>query len=149
MNAAGSGRPRRVLLVVEDSPSDVRLVKECLRESEAFLEPNVVNNGAEAMAFLRREGTYAGAPRPDLILLDLNLPGMSGREVLARSKADDDLRRIPVVVLTSSDAYEDIAACYDLGANCYVTKPICLDEFARVIQTLAKFWLTAARLPEE
>jgi len=149
MDEAICAKPRDVMLIVEDSASDVRLIKECLRESGTLGEASVVDDGAAAMAFLRRQGAYADAPRPALILLDLNLPKMNGREVLAQVKSDADLKRIPVVILTSSDADEDVVTCYELGANCYVTKPIGLDEFARVIRSLAAFWLTVARLPEE
>ena len=121
-------------LLVEDNPGDVRLTREALSESKLRNNLSVVVDGVEAMAFLRREGAYANAPRPDLIMLDLNLPKKSGREVLAEIKADESLRRIPVVVITSSEAEQDIFATYNLHVNCYVTKPVDLDQFIKVVR---------------
>lgn len=144
----GSGRPAEFLLV-EDNPGDVRLTREALGESKLRNHLSVVGDGVEAMAFLRREGPYAEAPRPDLILLDLNLPKKSGREVLAEIKADESLRRIPVVVITSSEAEQDIFATYNLHVNCYVSKPVDLDQFIKVVRSISTFWLTIVKLPDE
>lgn len=144
----GSGRPAEFLLV-EDNPGDVRLTREALNESKFRNHLSVVGDGVEAMAFLRREGPYAEAPRPDLILLDLNLPKKSGREVLAEIKADESLRRIPVVVITSSEAEQDIFATYNLHVNCYVSKPVDLDQFIKVVRSISTFWLTIVKLPDE
>ncbi len=135
------------ILLVEDSPSDADLVMETLGESKVFNQIHIAEDGVEALAFLRREGKYAAAPRPDLILLDLNLPRKNGREVLADIKADPNLAIIPVVVLTTSSADEDILRAYQLQANCYVTKPVGLDEFTQIIQSIDAFWLAAVKLP--
>jgi len=140
------GRPVEFLLA-EDNPGDVRLTKEALRESKISNNLNVVPDGVEAMAFLRREGKYADAPRPDVILLDLNLPKKDGREVLAEVKADPSLRLIPVVIITSSEAEQDVLRTYELYANCYVTKPVDLEQFIKVIQSIETFWLTIVTLP--
>jgi chemotaxis family two-component system response regulator Rcp1 len=140
------GRPVEFLLA-EDNPGDVRLTKEALRESKISNNLNVVPDGVEAMAFLRREGKYADAPRPDVILLDLNLPKKDGREVLAEVKADPVLRLIPVVIITSSEAEQDVLKTYELYANCYVTKPVDLEQFIKVIQSIETFWLTIVTLP--
>jgi chemotaxis family two-component system response regulator Rcp1 len=137
------------ILIVEDNPGDVRLAQEILKESKARNNLHVAEDGVEAIAFLRREGQYADAPRPDLILLDLNLPQRNGYEVLAEIKEDPDLKRIPVVVLTTSEAEEDILRTYDLHANCYITKPIDLDRFIEVVRTIEEFWLTIVKLPAE
>ncbi|GBG13217.1 two-component system response regulator [Novimethylophilus kurashikiensis] len=134
-------------LLAEDNPGDVRLTKEALRESKIRNNLNVVPDGVEAMAFLRREGKYADAPTPDVVLLDLNLPKKDGREVLAEIKTDPVLKRIPVVIITSSEAEQDILRTYDLHANCYVTKPVDLDQFIKVIQSIESFWLTIVKLP--
>jgi chemotaxis family two-component system response regulator Rcp1 len=142
------GRAGRILLV-EDNPGDVRLVQEALGESKLSNTLNVVENGVEALAFLRRQGKYCSAPRPDLILLDLNLPLKDGREVLREIKQDADLRRIPVVVLTSSKAEHDILKTYDLHANCYIRKRMDLDQFIMVIQLLRSFWCRIVQLPPE
>ena len=139
--------PRIHVLLVEDNPGDVRLTTEALREGKIPHHLHVVSDGIEAMAFLRREGPYADAPRPDLILLDLNLPKKDGREVLAEIKADENLKRIPVVVLTTSQAEEDILRTYELHANCYVTKPVDLQQFIAVIRAIEEYWLATARLP--
>ncbi|MBC8264008.1 MAG: response regulator [Anaerolineales bacterium] len=140
------GKPVEILLV-EDNPGDVRLTQEALKEGKMLNNLHVVGDGVEALAFLRREGKYANAPRPDVILLDLNLPKKDGREVLAEVKADEDLRRIPVVVLTVSKAEEDILKTYDLHANCYITKPLDLDQFIKVVKAIEDFWLTIVKLP--
>lgn len=135
------------ILLVEDNPGDVRLIREALRASPLRNALHVARDGDEAMAFLRREGPWAQAPRPNLILLDLNLPRKDGREVLSEIKADPDLKRIPVLVLTTSTAAEDVRRSYDAHANCYLTKPVRLDDFRRVIKLVEEFWLTAVRLP--
>lgn len=135
------------ILLVEDNPADVRLTLEALKESRLLTNLHVVGDGVAAMAFLRHEGEYKGAPRPDLILLDLNLPRKDGREVLADVKNDPDLKRIPVAVLTTSQAEEDVVRSYDLHANCYVTKPVDLDQFLHVVRTINEFWLTIVKLP--
>ena len=146
MSAAALGRPVEILLV-EDNPGDVDLTRETLQDSKLLNHMNVVNNGVEAMAYLRREGKYADRTRPDLILLDLNLPKKDGREVLAEVKADDRLRCIPVVVLTTSSAEQDILQAYDLHANCYITKPVNLDQFSAVVRAIEEFWFTIVKLP--
>jgi chemotaxis family two-component system response regulator Rcp1 len=137
------------ILLVEDNPGDVRLTLEALRDGKMNNNLSVVEDGEEAMAFLRREGGYANALRPDVILLDLNLPKKDGREVLAEVKADENLRRIPVVILTTSQAEEDILRSYNLQANCYVTKPLDLDQFIKVVRSIEEFWLTIVKLPPE
>ena len=144
-NAADS-KPIEILLV-EDNPGDVRLTVEALREGRVANQLHVVEDGVEAMLFLRREGRYADVPRPDLILLDLNLPRKDGREVLAELKQDADLRRIPVVVLTSSAAEQDIMQAYNLYANCYITKPVDLEQFLKIIRSIEDFWLIVVKLP--
>ena len=133
--------------MVEDSPTDVLITREAIKTSKLANELHVVEDGVEAMAFLRREGGYADAPRPDLILLDLNLPRKDGRGVLAEVKADPALRHIPVVVLTSSQAEQDIVRAYDLHANCYVTKPVDLDQFITIVRSIEQFWFTVLKLP--
>ena len=135
------------ILLVEDNPGDVRLTQEALREGKIRNRLMVARDGVEALAMLRREGPHTNAPRPDLILLDLNLPRKDGREVLADIKVDENLRRIPVVVLTTSKAEEDILKTYDLHANCYITKPVDLEQFIDVIKSIDDFWLTVVRLP--
>ena len=135
------------ILLVEDNPGDVRLTIEALKEDKLQNNLHVVKDGIEAMAFLHQEGEYANAPRPDLILLDLNLPKKDGREVLNEIKADEGLKRIPVVVLTNSQAEEDILKTYDLHANCYITKPVNLEQFVKVVRSIEQFWLTIVRLP--
>lgn len=144
MSAPGS--PVEILLV-EDNPGDVRLTREALRDAKVRNHLHVVDDGVRAVEFLRGQGDYASAVRPDLILLDLNLPRMSGLEVLQEIKTDPDLLRIPVVVLTSSQAERDIASAYALHANCFVTKPVDLDHFMHVVRSLEDFWLTTVRLP--
>jgi CheY-like chemotaxis protein len=146
MSSEWSVKPIEILMV-EDNPGDVRLTVEALKEGKVRNKLHVVEDGVEAMAFLRGEGEYADAPRPDLILLDLNLPKKDGREVLAEIKGDPNLRRIPVVVLTVSEANEDILKTYDLHANCYITKPVDLDQFIVVVKSVEDFWLTIVKLP--
>lgn len=146
MNELDSARAIDVLLV-EDNPGDVRLTKEALREGKVRNRLHVVSDGVEALQFLRREGKYADAPRPDLMLLDLNLPRKDGREVLEEMKSDHDLRRIPVVILTTSSSEQDIVRSYDLHANCYITKPVDLDQFISVVRGVEDFWLTVVKLP--
>ena len=133
--------------MVEDNPGDVRLTVEALKEAKVRNNLHTVEDGVEALAFLRREGRYADVPRPDLVLLDLNLPKMNGREVLAEIKEDPDLRRIPVVILTISQAEQDIVKSYNLHANCYITKPVDLDQFLEVVKSIENFWLTMVKLP--
>ena len=135
------------ILLVEDSPGDVRLTEEVLREAEIPNELHVVDDGEQAMEFVGGHGTHGDAPRPDLILLDLNLPRKDGREVLAELKADPELRRIPVVVLTTSSAERDVLRSYDLNANCFITKPVDLEEFISVVRSIEAFWLSIVRLP--
>ncbi len=137
------------ILLVEDNPGDVRLTREALKDGKIVNNLHVAEDGVEALAYLRREGEYSDAVRPELILLDLNLPKKDGREVLAEIKADKDLRRIPVVILTSSAAEQDIVKSYNLHANCYVTKPVDLDQFINVVKSIEYFWLTVVRLPPE
>jgi CheY-like chemotaxis protein len=136
-----------VILLVEDNPGDVRLTKEVFKQSRIRNSLHVVNDGEEAMSFLRREGEYADAPRPGLILLDLNMPKMDGREVLNAVKDDESLRRIPIVVLTTSEAEEDVYNAYNLHANAYIRKPVDLDAFMEVIRMLEDFWLELVKLP--
>ena len=137
------------ILLVEDNPGDVRLTQEALKESKVTNNLSVAEDGVEALAFLKREGKYANAPRPDLLLLDLNLPKKDGRELLEEIKADEHLRRIPVVVLTTSKAEEDILRMYDQHANCYITKPIDFDQFIDVVKSIEDFWLTIVKLPTD
>jgi CheY-like chemotaxis protein len=135
------------VLLVEDNPGDVRLTKEALKEGKLLNQLTVVGDGVEALSFLRKQGIYADAPQPELILLDLNLPKKDGREVLAEIKADPDLRRIPVVVLTTSSSEEDILKIYDLHANCYITKPVDLEQFMGVVKSIEDFWVSVVKLP--
>ncbi|OEU55729.1 MAG: response regulator [Desulfuromonadales bacterium C00003096] len=135
------------ILLVEDNPGDVRLTQEVLRDGKMNNNLYVAKDGVDAVTFLRREGAYTDAPVPDMILLDLNLPKKDGREVLAEIKADPLLKRIPVVVLTTSKAEQDIHKAYDLHANCYITKPVDLDQFIRVVTSIENFWLTIVKLP--
>ncbi|MGP8049307.1 MAG: response regulator [Desulfobaccales bacterium] len=135
------------ILLVEDDPADVELTQYSLKKSKLLVNLHVVGDGAEALAFLRREGKFGQAPRPDLILLDLNMPGMDGRTFLTKMKMDDNLKAIPVVVLTTSQAEEDVVKSYGLGANCYITKPVGLDEFSKVVNAIGDFWFTMVRLP--
>jgi chemotaxis family two-component system response regulator Rcp1 len=144
----GDGMPIEVLLV-EDSPGDVRLTQEAFRDANNSIHLSVAADGVEAMAFLKRSGPHANSPRPDLILLDLNLPKMDGREVLAHIKEDEDLKTIPTVILTTSDAESDIVKSYELQANCYLTKPVQLDAFEALVKSVNDFWLTKAKLPQQ
>jgi chemotaxis family two-component system response regulator Rcp1 len=137
------------ILLVEDNPGDVRLAQEALKESKVRNKLFVVEDGVEAMAFLRRQGKYADGPRPDLILLDLNLPRKNGREVLAEVKSEEDLKRIPVVVLTVSKADEDIMRSYQHHANAYVTKPLDFGQFMVIMKSIEEFWLTIVKLPSK
>jgi two-component system, chemotaxis family, response regulator Rcp1 len=135
------------ILLVEDNPGDARLTREAFNEGRLLNNLTVVGDGVEALAYLRQQGKYVGSTRPDLVLLDLNLPKKDGREVLAELKADERLKTIPVVVLTTSDAKEDVARAYGSHANCYITKPVDLDQFLRVVQSIESFWLTLVKLP--
>ena len=146
MNGKRNGEPVEILLV-EDNAGDVRLTLEALKEGKVRNNVHVAVDGVEAIAFLRRTGHYAEVPRPDLILLDLNLPKKDGREVLADVKTDPSLKRIPVVVLTTSEAEQDILKSYNLHANCYITKPVDLEKFLGVVRSLEDFWLTIVKLP--
>lgn len=135
------------ILLVEDNPADVRLTREALKENKMANNLSVVVDGVEAMNYLRKKGKYAKATKPDIILLDLNLPKKDGREVLAEVKQDKDLKRIPIVILTSSQAEEDILKTYNLHANCYITKPVDFNQFLKVVQSIEDFWLTIVKLP--
>ena len=146
INIAENATPIEILLV-EDSPGDVRLTQEALRAAKVQNNLTIVSDGVEATSFLLRQGKYADAPRPDLVLLDLNLPKKSGREVLEEIKLDPSLKSIPVVILTTSAAEEDILRSYQLHANCYITKPVDLDQFLKVVKTIDNFWLAIVKLP--
>lgn len=135
------------ILLVEDNPADVRLTQEALRDSKLLNTLSTVADGVEALAFLHRQEPYQNAPRPDLILLDLNLPRLDGREVLAQIKQHPNLRRIPVVILTTSQSEQDIIESYDLHANCYITKPVDFEQFVSIVNKIEDFWLTIVRLP--
>jgi two-component system, chemotaxis family, response regulator Rcp1 len=143
----GNSMPLEVLLV-EDSPGDVRLTKEAFAAVNVAVHLNVATDGVEAMAFLRREGIYANAPRPDLTLLDLNMPRMDGRQVLAEIKKDEKLKTLPIVILTTSDSEGDVAKSYQLHANCYLCKPVQLSAFESLVKSINDFWLTRAKLPQ-
>ncbi len=146
MTGQQPSRPIDILLV-EDNPGDADLAREALESSKLNNQLYVVDDGEKAMSFLNRQGPYAGMQRPDLILLDLNLPKKDGRQVLAEIKRDDDLKRIPVVILTTSQAEEDVIRTYDLHANCYITKPIDLEQFLHVVRSIEDFWLSIVILP--
>ena len=135
------------ILLIEDSPSDTELTIEALKEAKVRNNLSIVEDGVQAMEFLRRQGKFAGAPRPDLIMLDLNLPRKDGREVLAEIKADADLRSIPVVVLTTSRAEQDVLRAYQLNANCYITKPVDFEQFLKVVHSIEAYWLLVVTLP--
>ncbi len=144
---SGRGRQPFELLMVEDNPADVRLAREALREARVQINFQAVEDGVEALAFLRREGVYQTCAEPDLILLDLNLPSKSGHEFLAEMRGDQRLRRIPVIVFSSSSAEEDVAGAYQLAANCYLTKPGSFDQFLETMRKIEDFWLVTAHLP--
>lgn len=148
MNAQATPQPINILMV-EDDPADVRLTREALKNKKIHMVMHDVPDGVEAMAFLRKEGTYADMTRPDLILLDLNMPRMDGREVLVELQKDPALKRIPVIVLTTSTGEEDILAAYDMNANCYITKPVDWKQFMKVVELIEDFWLTVVKLPRE
>ena len=149
MKALEDERMHMEVLLVEDSPGDVRLTQEAFRDANKSIHLHVVSDGVEAMAFLRREGAHAGATRPDLILLDLNLPKMDGREVLAQIKGDGSLKTIPTVILTTSESEADIVKSYQLQANCYLSKPVQLDAFESLVGSINDFWLTKVKLPRQ
>ena len=146
MKSPETGRAVEVLLV-EDDPGDIELTKEAIEKARLSINLNVVRDGEEAMTYLRRKGEFDKAVRPDLVLLDLNMPRKDGREVLREIRSDPDLTSLPVVILTTSDADEDILRTYDLGANCYVTKPVGLEQFMKVVQTVGNFWFMIVKLP--
>ncbi|WP_442948580.1 response regulator [Nostoc sp.] len=137
------------VLLVEDNPGDAQLTRIALEDSKISIHLNVVEDGVEAMAFLRKQGQYIRVAHPDIVLLDLNLPRKDGREVLAEIKADEKLKRIPVVVLTTSQAEEDILKAYNLSANCYITKPVDFDQFVKIVQSIENFWFAIVKLPPE
>ncbi|HIK06361.1 MAG TPA: response regulator [Trichormus sp. M33_DOE_039] len=137
------------VLLVEDNPGDVELTRIALEDSKISVNLNVVEDGVEAMAFLRKQEKYAHVPHPDIVLLDLNLPRKDGREVLAEIKSDEHLKRIPVVVLTTSQAEEDILKAYNLAANCYIAKPVDFDQFVRIVKSIENFWFAIVKLPPE
>lgn len=137
------------VLLVEDNPGDVELTRIALEDSKISVNLNVVEDGVEAMAFLRKQAQYANVPHPDIVLLDFNLPKKDGREVLAEIKTDTHLKRIPVVVLTTSQAEEDILKAYNLSANCYIAKPVDFDQFVRIVQSIENFWFAIVKLPPE
>jgi two-component system, chemotaxis family, response regulator Rcp1 len=149
MQAIGTDAAPIEVLLVEDSPGDVRLTREAFKDAKVHINLHVASDGAKAMAFLKREGEYAKAPRPDLILLDLNLPKKDGREVLGEIKEDSSLKTIPVVILTTSSSEADILRSYQLHANCYITKPVGLEGFLTVVRSIDSFWLSVVRLPHE
>jgi two-component system, chemotaxis family, response regulator Rcp1 len=149
MQAIGTDAAPIEVLLVEDSPGDVRLTREAFKDAKVHINLHVASDGARAMAFLKREGEYAKAPRPDLILLDLNLPKKDGREVLGEIKEDSSLKTIPVVILTTSSSEADILRSYQLHANCYITKPVGLEGFLTVVRSIDSFWLSVVRLPHE
>jgi two-component system, chemotaxis family, response regulator Rcp1 len=136
------------VLLVEDNPGDVRLTREALKEGRIAVNLRVANDGLEAMKMLRQEGEYVSLPLPDIVLLDLNMPKMDGREVLRQIKTDDNLKRLPVVILTTSAAEKDILQAYGLHANCYITKPVELEEFMEIVKSIEGFWLTVVKLPK-
>jgi CheY-like chemotaxis protein len=141
------GRPVEILLV-EDNPADIRLTREAIKEFKIHNTLHVITNGVEALAFLRREGGYADAARPDLVLLDLNLPKKNGLDVLKEIKTDEALQHIPVVILTASKADQDVLDAYYLHANCYITKPVGLDQFEKIVRSIEEFWFTIVALPQ-
>lgn len=148
MRSQVAERPMEILLI-DDNPGDARLTAEALKDGEVESRLHTARDGMEALAFLRRKGRFSDAPRPDLILLDLNMPGMNGRQVLAEIKEDAALKQIPVVILTGSREMDDIVRTYDLHANCYVTKPIDFEQFIEMVRSITDFWLTMVQLPAE
>ncbi len=150
MSTATLSTPKQIdILLVEDDEGDVLLTKKALANGMIFNSLNVAKDGVEALAFLRQEGEYDNAPRPDLILLDLNMPRMDGRETLAQIKQDENLRSIPVVVLTTSDSDQDVLKSYDLQASCYITKPVDLEQFTSVVRAIKDFWFSVVKLPPQ
>ena len=150
MNTSTQSMPKLIdILLVEDDEGDVLLTKKALTNGKIYNSLSITRDGVEAMAFLHKEGKHAGAARPDLILLDLNMPRMDGRETLAKIKQDENLRSIPVVILTTSDADRDILQSYDLQANCYITKPVDLEQFTNVVRAIKDFWFTIVQLPPQ
>jgi len=141
-------RKKVVILLVEDNPGDIRLTREAIHEGNIVCDLHVAVDGEEALAFLRKEAKYANAPTPDLVLLDLNLPKINGWEVLSEMKTDQNIKKIPVVVLTTSKAEEDILAMYSLHANCFITKPVDFDQFFTIVQSIKDFWFNIVKLPE-
>jgi CheY-like chemotaxis protein len=137
------------LLLVEDNPGDIRLTQEALRSGQVQVNLNIARDGVEALDFLRQRAKFQSAPKPDLILLDLNLPRKNGREVLSEIKSDPELRRIPVLIMTTSRAEQDVNRAYNLNANCYITKPMDLDEFLRIVKSIEEFWLKTVTLPRQ
>jgi two-component system, chemotaxis family, response regulator Rcp1 len=148
MKTIGNGGAALEVLLVEDSPGDVRLTQEALRDAERTIHLHVACDGVEALAFLRRQGAHVNAPRPDLILLDLNLPRMDGREVLVHIKEDENLKSIPTIILTTSQAEADIVKSYQLQANCYLNKPVQLDAFESLVKSINDFWMAKVKLPQ-
>jgi CheY-like chemotaxis protein len=137
------------ILLVEDNPGDIQLTRIALEDNKMSVNLNVVEDGVEALTFLKKEGQYINAPHPDLVLLDLNLPRKDGREVLAEMKADPILKRVPVVILTTSQAEEDVLKAYNLSANCYINKPVDFDRFVKIVRSIENFWFTIVKLPPE
>jgi len=148
MKVIAEERSHMEVLLVEDSPGDVRLTQEAFRDANVSIHLHVASDGVEAMAFLRHEGAHVHAPRPDIILLDLNLPRMDGREVLTHIKADDSLKPIPTVILTTSEAEADVVHSYQLHANCYLCKPVTFEAFENLVKSINDFWLTKVKLPQ-
>ena len=149
MESIGMNATAIEVLLVEDSPGDVRLTREAFKDAKVHINLHVASDGAKAMAFLKHEGEYANVPRPDLVLLDLNLPKKDGREVLDEIKGSPTLKSIPVVILTTSSSETDILRSYQLHANCYITKPVALDGFLKVVKSIDSFWLSVVKLPRE
>jgi two-component system, chemotaxis family, response regulator Rcp1 len=149
MSPSQSDHRQLEVLLVEDSPGDIRLTQEAFRRANGAIRLHVATDGVEAMSFLKQEGAHADAPRPHIVLLDLNMPKMDGREVLAQIKGNDDLKSIPIIILTTSDAIEDIEKTYQLRTNCYLCKPVQLEAFEELVKSINDFWLTKAKLPDQ